>query len=430
MMSIMRSASGRGSLTVLLLWAMVSAVPAQAAEVESNLRKKALEVNAVTGDTATEGKITEMRKDADNSRKLLAVAKEMAKDPKNQPFNSTGTYILARVAQELKQVEISRTFYEIQIEQLTKLAAERKLASAYWNLIKLHIENDKADEGHKIFQKFLELQPADDENEGAETLLGLKRVVERMMLLLLARNGQAEKALKDIDRKLKRDPNSYEYMDLKGKVHREAGQLAEAIKTYQGIMETAGKADDLTEMQKKSMIDKCRYALSSVYVEMKDIDKAAEQLKTLLNKDPDNPTYNNDLGFIWADHDKNLEESEKMIRKAIESERKQMEKKFPDMKPEEIKDNASFLDSLGWVLFKQKKFKEGKTYLLRAIEDENGQNIEIYDHLADCLMELGEKKEAVETWKKGLEALEDVGSASKRDLDRKALIEKKLKEAK
>ena len=46
-----------------------------------------------------------------------------------------------------------------------------------------------------------------------------------------------------------------------------------------------------------------------------------EELQTLLKKKPNNPTYNNDLGYIWADHDMNLEESEKLIRKAIEEER-------------------------------------------------------------------------------------------------------------
>ena len=82
---------------------------------------------------------------------------------------------------------------------------------------------------------------------------------------------------------------------------------------------------------------------------------AAADLKALLEKDPDNPGYNNDLGYIWADHDMNLAESEKLIRKALDEDRKQRLKEKPDAKPDEIKDNPSYLDSLGWVLFKEKK---------------------------------------------------------------------------
>ena len=102
-----------------------------------------------------------------------------------------------------------------------------------------------------------------------------------------------------------------------------------------------------------------KYTLSGVYVDMKQIDKAAEHLETLMKDDPDNPTYLNDLGFIWADHDMKLDESEKLIRKAIEKDR-ELRKKTEDLTKDEDEDNAAYLDSLGWVLYKKKKYKEAK----------------------------------------------------------------------
>jgi len=421
-MSRMRSASGRGGLAVLLLLAVVCTGSARAADNDAEWRKKALELNTITGDAATEGQIETLRKDAVNSRKLLGVAAEMAKDRQTQPFNSNATYILARVGQELKVVEVSQTFYEIQLEQILKLGSTQKLAAAYWGLIKLLIDNGKVAESQKVYQKFMEAEGGDDE-QTAQNFDRLKSRVERMMILALARQNQSEEALKILDRRIKRNPTAWGYLDLKARVLREAGQLEQSAKTYEGIMESVRKSRDLPDEQKDELIDECRYALSSVYVDMKQIDKAAEQLKTLITKDPENPTYNNDLGFIWVDNDMNLEESEKMIRKAIESDKKIKQKANPDTKPAEIKDNPSFLDSLGWALFKQKKLKEAKTQLLKAVEDEDGQNIEIYDHLADCLMALGEKTEAVAAWKKGLET----AGTSKRDVNRKSIIEKKLK---
>ena len=115
------------------------------------------------------------------------------------------------------------------------------------------------------------------------------------------------------------------------------------------------------------------------------MDKAAADLKTLLEKDPDNPGYNNDLGYIWADHDMKLEESEKMIRKALDEDKKQRLKANPTLKPADVKDNASYLDSLGWVLFKEKKYKEARRPLEEAVKDPDAQSIEIYDHLAEVL---------------------------------------------
>jgi tetratricopeptide (TPR) repeat protein len=162
--------------------------------------------------------------------------------------------------------------------------------------------------------------------------------------------------------------------------------------------------------------------MSNVYVELGRIDKAAEQLKMLLAKNPDSPRYNNDLGYIWADHDTDLEEAEKLIRKAIEEDRKQR-KAGGDLKPEEDKDSAAYLDSLGWVLFKQKKYAEAKKWLLEATKGDEGDNIEIYDHLADVYMALGEKAQALETWKKAL----TLETSSLREQHRKADVEKKLK---
>src|SRR5262249_6873709 len=145
------------------------------------------------------------------------------------------------------------------------------------------------------------------------------------------------------------------------------------------------------------------------------------QLKLLLGADPGNPTYLNDLGYIWADQGINLAESEKLIRKALEEDRKFRKK--AGLKGEDDKDNAAYLDSLGWVLFKQGKAKEAKPYLLQAAKDREGQHTEILDHLGDVHMALGEKAEAVAVWKKAVE----VATPSKRDQKRKAEVLKKLK---
>src|SRR5262249_45922212 len=196
------------------------------------------------------------------------------------------------------------------------------------------------------------------------------------------------------------------------------GQYSAAAKTYEELLERVAKDDSLKEEQKGTAQKAIRYALSNVYVELDRIDEATEQLKMLLAKEPDNPSYNNDLGYIWADHDKNLDEAEKLIRKAIEEDRKQRK-----ARAEEDKDNAAYLDSLGWVLFKQKKYPEAKKYLLEAIKAEEGNNIEIYDHLADIHMALGEKVQAVDIWKKAL----SLETNSLREQHRKAEVEKKLK---
>jgi Tfp pilus assembly protein PilF len=97
---------------------------------------------------------------------------------------------------------------------------------------------------------------------------------------------------------------------------------------------------------------------------------------------------------------------------------------MPDLKPEDDHDSGSYLDSMGWVLYKQKKYKEAKEYLQKALEDKNAQHIEIFDHLGDVCLMLGERTEALAAWRKGLEFVGE----SRRDRDRRAEVEKKIKQ--
>src|SRR5262249_25610353 len=157
---------------------------------------------------------------------------------------------------------------------------------------------------------------------------------------------------------IKAQPGNFLNIELRAQLLRDEGKAEDSIKVYQDLIEQVKKDERLNKQQREEFIDEWRYALSGLYVDLEQIDKAAEQLQSLLTKDPSNSTYNNDLGYIWADHGMNLEESEKLIRKAIEEDRKKRRKTDQDLK--EDKDNAAYLDSLGWVLFKQKKYKEAK----------------------------------------------------------------------
>jgi tetratricopeptide (TPR) repeat protein len=400
--------------TLTLLTCVALAGPGRAAD-DAALRKKALKLNDVTGDEPMLGQLRALVKDKEGTKKLLAVAMEMAKE-KKQPFNVTATYILARSALFLKENEAAETFYRIQLEQCEKTGSGRKLSEATGGLIQVLCARKEFDEAEKVTQKFLEL----DEDQEIERL---KYGVLRTLIIALMRSGEVDKATDKIERLVKAQPENWLNLELKAQVLREAGKYEDAAKTYEEMMERAGKDDRLDKKTREEFVDEIRYSLSGILVELKQIDKAADHLKALLEKDPDNPTYNNDLGYIWADHDMNLTESEKMIRKALEKDREQQRKANPDAK--DVKDNAAYLDSLGWVLFKQKKYKEAKPYLEQAAKDEDGQHIEILDHLGEVNLALGEKAAAVAAWKKGLE----VAGPSKREQDRKAEVEKKIKAA-
>jgi len=67
--------------------------------------------------------------------------------------------------------------------------------------------------------------------------------------------------------------------------------------------------------------------------------------------------------------------------------------------------------------------KEALPPLLEAVKQEEGEHVEIYDHIGDVYLALGEKDKAIEAWQKGIKC----APVSKRDEQRKRDVEKKIK---
>jgi tetratricopeptide (TPR) repeat protein len=404
-------------VAMLGLWATAG----RAAD-DADLRAKALALNNITGTDPIKGQIVTLLEDPAGTKKLLKTAVEMAKE-KEQPFNYNAAFILARVSLGLREPEASMVFQRLCVKQAAQLKSAEKLSEAYLGmlgLIDLFYATRKYDETAKLCQEVLESL----EKAGAGQRL--KDEVLRRMIQAVARAGKIDEANKLLANLLKVRKDDWRNLEIKAWLKNEEGKAEDAAQIYEDLLEKIAKDKSLDKEEQDLYTNQFHYILSGVYIDMNQVDKAAAHLKTLLAKDPDNPTYNNDLGYIWADHDLNLDEAEKLIRKALDEDRKQRHKENPDLKPEDDKDNAAYLDSLGWVLYKQKKYKEAKPPLLKAVEDKEGQHIEIFDHLGDVHLALGEKAEAIAAWKKGLEA----AGTSKREKDKKAQVEKKLKETK
>jgi tetratricopeptide (TPR) repeat protein len=383
---------------------------------DTALRKKALGLNEITGKAPLQGQILAMVQEPTETRKLLKVAAAMAKE-KPQPFNLNATLALAAAAEDLKEVDTSAAFYKLHAEQGLKLLSGRALGTAYAGLIQLYFENKKYDEAEKACREFLGIK-------GDESIERLKPTIIRSLVLTLVKKGDAKEANRILDALIKDLPDNWLNLALRAQVLHETGNAEEAAKVYQDVIDKVKNDKRLdSDDDRNYFIDKYRYVLSGVYVDLNQVDKAAEQLQALLKREPDNSTYNNDLGYIWADHDMNLDEAERLIRKALAEDRKERRKASPDLKPEQDKDNPAYLDSLGWVLFKKKQYKEAKKYLEEAVQSELGKHLEIYDHLGDVKKALGEKAAAVKAWKEGLK----VAGTSARDKQRKAAVEKKVK---
>lgn len=397
-----------------ILAGLLLGVPAWAAD---DLKDQATALNRINGTNAMAKRLGELLKDEAGTKKLIPVAVKMVKEEKPRTLTYNACFILAKAAQVLKDMDSALVFYRACAEDATKLGSASKVIDVFDGMIDLYAANKKYDEAIQACQEFLDIQT--DDPESPITLQ--KPFIMEKLILATARKGKTEEALKLTENLIEKDKGGWYFVHLKGTVLRNAEKFGDAADAYLECLERLKKNKTLEDKLRETFIKETRYVLSGVYVDLKQIDKGAEQLEILLKEDPDNPTFLNDLGFILADHDLRLDESEKLIRKALEKDRERR-KKEDDLPKEENVDNAAYLDSLAWVLYKKKEYKEAKKHLQEAIKQKEGKHSEIYDHLADVHMALGERDDAIKMWKEALK-MEDL---SKRDEQRRKIIQKKL----
>jgi tetratricopeptide (TPR) repeat protein len=425
----------RPSWRLLALSGLLLAGAASARPAEDPVRQKVLALNRLTGSETLNARYRALQDDPAAVKQLLATARELAQE--KQPLSFNASLLLGQLAADQKDLKTGEMFFRLCVKQASKLLSPSKLAEAYDGLIEMFYENKKYAASADVCQELLELNLNDGKKriilkdavvEGEEDFIidvkqdftkSIRPAVRRRLIQAITKQGKYEQALKQADNLIKSNDH-WLFRQLKGWVYNEAGKYAEAAKVYEDLLERIRDDKELDEDEREIYLERYRYALSGVYVDLKQIDKAADTLKELMAKNPDEPGYYNDLGYIWADHDQNLAEAEKLIRKALELDRKRRQAAKP--KPAVDRENGMFLDSLGWVLFKQKRLKEAKAALLKAVEDPNSQHIDIYDHLAEVHMALGERDEAIAAWRRAL----SVAGEGRREQQRKAAVEKKL----
>jgi tetratricopeptide (TPR) repeat protein len=195
-----------------------------------------------------------------------------------------------------------------------------------------------------------------------------------------------------------------------------ADRFAEAEADAQGV---------LKDFKNPGQVLEARYTLSEVYSLAKKYAQAEEQLQRILKEHPDEARAHNDLGYQWADQGKNLEEAEKLIRQAIELDRKQ-KKAGAHVETDSDRDNAAYLDSLGWVLFRRGRLGEARAEMEKACALPDGADDPVvWDHMGDVYHKLGETARARSAWQKAVELYG--GSGRRRPDDRLKDIEHKLR---
>jgi tetratricopeptide (TPR) repeat protein len=204
----------------------------------------------------------------------------------------------------------------------------------------------------------------------------------RLAELLLGALRDPDRAVKLLAEARRRFPGAPEIVYYLAIAQREAKQSQQAVATFEEALHEAQLEEEDDFINAKFYFN---YGAAAEQAGL--YDKAADLLRKSIALDPANSAEAcNYLGYMWADHNMKLDEAELMIRRALESE----------------PNNASYLDSLGWVEFRKGQFDRALDDLLRAAKTAEHEDPVVFEHIGDTYLKLNRTREALEAWQKAL----------------------------
>lgn len=199
--------------------------------------------------------------------------------------------------------------------------------------------------------------------------------------LLLGPLKESDRAVKVLTDARTHFPQTPEIVYYLGIAQREAKHYQEAVATFEEALHEA-------EMGGVEIVNARFYFDYGAAAEQAGLyDKAADLFRKSIAADPANAAdaYNY-LAYMWAEHNTHLDEAEQMIKLALQA------------NPE----NGAYIDTLGWLEFRQGRFDQALTDLLRAEQKLTRDDPVVLEHIGDVCLKLNKTGQALDAWQKAL----------------------------
>jgi tetratricopeptide (TPR) repeat protein len=191
---------------------------------------------------------------------------------------------------------------------------------------------------------------------------------------------KGELALKTIEQARAKFPRNFTQEFTSALAYSSLKQYAKSL-TYYNAAEVLGKAGETNRL---SHIFYFQFA--ATHERNKDYVQAEKYFDLTLQLSPDFVEALNYCGYMFAEQGIKLDKARVMIERAIKAE------------PE----NAAFLDSMGWVLYRLNQPQQALPYMLKALKFSEKPDATLQDHLGDIYAALKKMDQARAAWQKSL----------------------------
>jgi tetratricopeptide (TPR) repeat protein len=252
----------------------------------------------------------------------------------------------------------------------------------------------------KIYLYAKDLTNARSEADAALKIYPKDPAIVEQHALVLGAQGKVDEAAAEFRGLAKDKPNT----DL----------LLEIARLYQQGKRYSDSAKTLDEAEKAAASDGDKlnvyFQRGALYDQEKKYEESEAEFRKVLAADPNNASALNYLGYSFADRNIRLDEAYQMIKKAN------------DLVPEQ----AAYMDSLAWVLYRQGKLDQAEELLVRALGQSKDPTM--HDHLGDVYSKEGKTREAAAQWQASLKEY-NAGNKDDVDADEMAKVTQKLQSA-
>ena len=245
------------------------------------------------------------------------------------------------------------------------------------------LENDSTARAVEQFKKALAIDPA------------RFNVWQRLMFTYTDR--------KDADSLIKYSEKAMRYFPNQAMVHYLNGIGHFNKKSYPAAIKSINRAIDLQPEDNAALLSDMYSSLGDIYNTTKDHKQSDSSYEKSLRLNPKNPTVLNNYAYYLSERGIRLDDAEKMSKESLE------------LRPGE----ATFLDTYGWILYKQGKYEGAKKYIEDALKANPEADGTLWEHLGDIYFKLGDANKAVENWKKAKEKGTENTQIDKKIQDRK-----------
>jgi tetratricopeptide (TPR) repeat protein len=203
----------------------------------------------------------------------------------------------------------------------------------------------------------------------------------RLAELLIVPLKDSERAVKLLTEARQRFPGVPEFSYFLGIAQREAKHPQQAVITFEEALNEAQLSNDEV-LNARFYFD---YGAAADQAGL--YDKAADLFRKSISLDPANSAeaYNY-VAFMWAEHNLHLDEAEDMIGRALQFD----------------PNNGAYLDTLGWIHYRNGKFDDALKELLRAAQNLTRPDPVVLEHIGDVYSKLSRVSQALDYWQKAI----------------------------